>query len=81
VKRHGNESEGLLEGREDGGSQRADSQGPGADGERSGTNKLGYGELRKEPSERARWWGSQPDMGEYRVGSAGGARAEGDARK
>jgi len=44
-------SGGLLEAREDRGSPRADSKCPGADGERSGVNKIGCGELRKEPSE------------------------------
>jgi len=37
-------------------SQRVDSKSPGADGERGGANKTGCGELRKEPSERARGW-------------------------
>ena len=46
-------SGGLLEAREDGGSLRSDSKSLGADGERSGANKIGCGELRKEPSERA----------------------------
>jgi len=46
-------SGGLLEAREDGGSPRADSKSPGAAGERSGANKIGCGELRKEPSQRA----------------------------
>ena len=36
-------SGGLLEAREDGGSRRADSKSPGADGERSGVNKIGCG--------------------------------------
>ena len=75
-------SGGLLEAREDGGSPRADSKSPGGDGERSGANKIGSGELRKEPSERARGGGGRPpDMAEYRVGSEGGARAEGVGRK
>ena len=34
-------SGGLLEAREDGGSPRVDSKSPGADGERSGANKIG----------------------------------------
>jgi len=34
---------GLLEAREDGGSRRADSKSPGADGKRSGVNKIGCG--------------------------------------
>jgi len=58
VKRHGNVSGGVLEAREDGGSPRADSNPPGADGERSRANKIGCGELRKEPSKRARGWGT-----------------------
>ena len=47
-------SGGLSEAREDGGSQRADSQSLGADGERNWANKIGCGEVRKEPSKRAR---------------------------
>jgi len=50
-------SGGLLEAREDSGSPRADSKSPGADGERDEVNKIGYGELRQEPSERARGCG------------------------
>ena len=56
-------SGGLLEAREDGGSPRADSNSPGAGGERSGANKIGCGELRKEPSERARGWGISAGYG------------------
>jgi len=40
VKRHGNVSGGLLEARENGGSPRADSKSPSADGERSSANKI-----------------------------------------
>jgi len=54
VKRHRNVSGGLLEVREDGGSPRADSKSPGVDSERSGANQIGCGELRKEPSKKAR---------------------------
>jgi len=63
VKRHGNVSRGLLEAREDSGSPRAESKSPGADGERNGANKIGYGELRKEPSQRARGWGASAGYG------------------
>jgi len=58
VKRHGNVSGGLLEAREDCGSPRADSKIPGADSEKNGANKIGCGELRKVPRERARGWGT-----------------------
>jgi len=81
VKRHGNVSGGVLEAREDSGSPRADSKSTGADGERNRANKIGCGELRKEPSERARGGGRPPHMGEYRLGSDGGARGEGVGSK
>ena len=51
-------SGGLLEAREDCGSPRADSKIPGADSEKNGANKIGCGELRKVPRERARGWGT-----------------------
>ena len=53
----------LLEAREDGGSPRADSKSPGTDGERSGVNKIGCEELRKEPSGRATGWGTSAGYG------------------
>jgi len=56
-------SGGLLEARDDGGSLRADSKSPGTDGERSGANKIGCGELRIEPSERATGWGTSAGYG------------------
>ena len=75
-------SGGLLEARESSGSRPADSQSSGVDSERSGTNKIRCGELRKGPSESARGGGHPPDMAEYRVGLEGrGARAEGVGRK
>jgi len=58
----------LLEAREDGGSPRADCKSPGADGERSGANKIGCGELRKEPSERARGWRTSAGYGRLQGG-------------
>jgi len=64
-------SGGLLEAREDGGSPRADSKSPGADGERSGANKIGCGELRKEPSERAWGWGTSAGYGRIQGGIRG----------
>jgi len=48
-----------------------DRKSPGADGERSGINKIGRGELRKEPSERARGWRT----------SAGDGRIQGGIRE
>ena len=68
MNRHQNGSEGLLEAREVGGSPRPDSKSPGADGERSGANKLGCGGLRKEPSERARGWGTSAGYGRIQGG-------------
>jgi len=64
-------SGGLLEAREDGGSPRADRKSPGVDGERSGPNKIGCGELRKEPSERARGWGTSTGYGRIQGGIRG----------
>jgi len=64
-------SGGLLEAREEGGSLRADSKSPGAEGERSGVNKIGCGELRKEPSERARAWGTSARYGRIQGGIRG----------
>jgi len=64
-------SGGLLEAREDSGSPRADSKSPGADCERSGANKIGCGELRKEPSERARGWGTSARYGRIQGGITG----------
>jgi len=71
VKRHGNVSGALLEAREASGSPRADSKSPGADGERSGANKIGCGELRKEPSKRARRWGMSAGYGRIQGGIRG----------
>ena len=51
-----------------------DSKSPGADGERSGTNKIGYGELRKEPSERARGWETSAGYGRIQGGIRGGSK-------
>jgi len=70
VKRYMNVSGGLLEARDDGGSLRVDSKSPGADGKRNRANKIGCGELRKEPRERARGWGT----------SAGYGRLQGEIR-
>ena len=56
-------SGGQIEAREDGGSLRVDSKSPGADGEMSGANKIGYGELWTEPSKRARGWGTSAGYG------------------
>jgi len=64
-------SGGLLEAREDGGSPRADSKSPGAAGARSGANKIGCGELRKEPSERARGCGTSAGYGKIQGGIRG----------
>jgi len=64
-------SGGLLEAREDGGSPRADSKSPGVDGERSGANKIGCAELRKEPRERARGWGTSARYGRIQGGIRG----------
>jgi len=64
-------SGGRLEAREDGVSPRADSKSPGADGERSGANKIRCGKLRKEPSERARGWGTSAGYGRIQGGSRG----------
>jgi len=64
-------SGGLLEAREDGGSPQADSKSLGADGERSGANKIGCGEQRKEPSERAMGWGTSAGYGRIHGGIRG----------
>jgi len=64
-------SGGLLEAREDGGCPRADSKSAGADGQRSGANKIGCGELRQEPSERARGWGTSARYGRIQGGIRG----------
>jgi len=64
-------SGGLIEGREDSGSPPADSKSPGVDGERSGTNKIGCGELRKVPSKRARGWGTSAGYGRIQGGIRG----------
>ena len=64
-------SGGLLEAREESGSPRADSNSPGADGARNGVNKIGCGELRKEPSERARGWGTSTGYGRMQGGIRG----------
>ena len=64
-------SGGQLEATEDGGSPRADSKSAGANGERSGANKIGCGELRKEPSERARGWGTSAGYGRIQGGIRG----------
>ena len=61
----------LLEAREDNGSRRADSKSPGADSRRSGANKIGCGELRKDPSERARGWGTSARYGKIQGGIRG----------
>ena len=46
-------------------------------GERHGVDKIGCGELRREPHERAREGGHPPDMGGDGLGSeGGGGRAE-----
>ena len=46
-------------------------------GERHGVDEIGWGELRREPHERAREGGGPPDMGEEGLGSEGeGGRAE-----
>jgi len=71
VKRRGNVSGGLFEAREDGGSPRAESKSPGADGERSRANMIGCGELRKEPSESARGWGMSARYGRIQGGIRG----------
>jgi len=64
-------SGGLLEAREDSGSPQADSKSPGVDCEKSGANKIGCGELRKEPSERARGWGTSAGYGRIHAGIRG----------
>ena len=64
-------SRGQLEAREGGGSPRVDSQSPVADGERYGANKIGCGELRKEPSQRARGWGTCAGYGRIQGGIRG----------
>ena len=64
-------SGGLLEVREYGGSPRADSKSPRADGKRGGVNKTGCGERRKEPSERARGWGTSAGYGRIQGGIRG----------
>jgi len=47
-------SGGLLEPREDAGTLRVDSNSLGTDSKRNWANKIRCGELRKEPTERAR---------------------------
>ena len=64
-------SGGLLEAREDGGSPRADSKSLGADGERNEANMIGCGELRKDPSERARGWETSAGYGRIQAGIRG----------
>jgi len=64
-------SGGLLEAMEDGGTPGADSKSLGADGERSGANKIGCRELRKEPSQRARGWGTSAGYGRIQGGIRG----------
>ena len=64
-------SGGLLEVKKDGGSPEADCKSPGADGERNGANKIGCGELMKEPSERARGWGTFAGYGRIQGGIRG----------
>jgi len=64
-------SGGLWEAREDSGSPGGDSKSPGADRERSGANKIGCGELRKEPSERARGWRTCAAYGSIQGGIRG----------
>jgi len=90
VDRHANESGGLLEAGEDGGSPRADCQRPGktvgarersvsgrGGRERHGAHEIGCGELRREPPARAREGGRPPDIGGDGLGSdGGGGRAE-----
>jgi len=68
-------SGGLLEAREDSGSLRVERNGPGADGERSGANKIGCQELRKEPSERARGWGTSAGYGRIQGGIRGRSKS------
>ena len=85
VDRQGDESGGLLEAGEAGGSPRADCKRPGKTvgapertvrgqrgGERHGVDEIGCGELRREPYERARERGHPPDMGGDGPGSEGG---------
>jgi len=64
-------SGGLLEAREDSGSPRVNGKSPEVDGERSGANKIGCGEPRKEPSERARGWGTSAGYGRIQGGIRG----------
>jgi len=64
-------SGGLLEAGDDGGSRKANSKSLGADGKRNGANKIGCGELRKEPSERARGWGMSAGYGRIQGGIRG----------
>jgi len=71
VKRYGNVSGGLLEARKDSGSPRVDSKSPGVDGERNRVNKIVCGELRKEPSEKARGWGTSAGYGRIHDGIRG----------
>jgi len=61
-------SGGLLEAREEGGSPQAEGKSPGADRERREANKIGCGELRKEPSERARGCGTSAGYGRIQGG-------------
>jgi len=70
-------SGGLLEAREDGGSPRADSNSPGAGGERRGANKIRCGELRKEPSKRARGWRTSAGYGRIQGGIRGRSKGRG----
>jgi len=49
----------------------ADSKTVEADTERNGINKIGSGELRKEPSERARGWRTSPKYGRIQGGIRG----------
>jgi len=64
-------SGGLLEARKDGGSPRADSKSTGVEGKRNGANKIGCGELRKEPCERARGWETSAGYGRIQGGIRG----------
>ena len=48
-----------------------DNKSLGADGKRNGVNKIGCGELRKEPSERVRGWGKSARYGRIQDGIRG----------
>ena len=90
MDRQGNESTGLLEAGEDGGSPQADWKRPGktvearertirgrGGGERHGVDEIGCRELRRELHERAREGGRPPDMGgDGRASGGGGGRPE-----